>query len=239
VVAPDADLTIAAERIVWGKFLNAGQTCVAPDYVLVESAQHDALVDALSAAITRFFGPDPKRSPDFPRIVNEKHAERLAGYLDGGCIAAGGDVDLAQRYVAPTILTDVRVDAAVMREEIFGPILPVLRVETIDAAIAFINARDKPLALYLFSGDAGVRDTVVGGTSSGGVCVNDVVVQLSVPDLPFGGAGMSGFGRYHGRAGFETFSNMKSVLARRLLPEPPLRTVPHSDAKLRWIDRLM
>lgn len=239
VVATDADLKITAERVVWGKFLNAGQTCVAPDYVLVERSRHDALIDALSATITRFFGPDPKMSADFARIVNEKHAERLAGYLAGGRVAAGGEVDLAQRYIAPTILVDVNVDAPVMREEIFGPILPVLKVENPDEAIAFINARDKPLALYLFTGDASVRDRVLTRTSSGGVCINDVVVQLSVPDLPFGGVAMSGFGRYHGRAGFETFSNMKGVLTRRLLLEPPLRTPPHTEAKLRWIDRLM
>jgi aldehyde dehydrogenase (NAD+) len=239
VVAADADLKIAAERIVWGKFLNAGQTCVAPDYVLVDRARHDALIDALQAAITRFFGADPQASPAFARIVNQKHTERLAGYLGGGRIAVGGEVDLAQRYVAPTVLIDVDTQAGVMREEIFGPILPVLKVDGIEAAITFINARDKPLALYLFTGDAAVREMVVTRTSSGGVSVNDVVVQLSVPDLPFGGVGMAGFGRYHGRAGFETFSNMKSVLSRRLLPEPPLRFTPHSEAKLRWIDRLM
>src|ERR1051325_915989 len=239
VVAADANLTIAAERIVWGKFLNAGQTCVAPDYVLVDRTRHDALIDAMAAMITRFFGADPKQSPDFARIVNERHAERLAGYLKGGRVAVGGAVDIARRYIAPTILTDVDVDAPVMREEIFGPILPVLKVDGPAGAIAFINAREKPLALYLFTSDTGVRESIVGGTSSGGVCINDVVVQLSAPDLPFGGVGMAGFGRYHGRAGFETFSNMKGVLRRYALPEPPLRTVPHSAAKLRWIERLM
>ena len=126
-----------------------------------------------------------------------------------------------------------------MREEIFGPILPVLKIDGPAEAVSFINARDKPLALYLFTSDARVRETIVSGTSSGSVCINDVVVQLSAPDLPFGGVGMAGFGRYHGRAGFETFSNMKGVLRRHLLPEPPLRTVPHSEAKLRWIERLM
>jgi aldehyde dehydrogenase (NAD+) len=239
VVAADADLKIAAERIVWGKFLNAGQTCVAPDYVLVESVRHDALIDALRATIIRFFGADPKASPDFARIVNRQRAERLAGYLGGGRAATGGEVDLAQRYIAPTVLVDVDAAAPVMREEIFGPILPVLKVDSIDAAIAFIAARDKPLALYLFTGDAAVRDHMLAQTSSGGVCVNDVVVQLSLPDLPFGGVGMAGFGRYHGRAGFETFSTMKGVLTRRQLPEPPLRLPPRGEAKLRWIDRLM
>jgi aldehyde dehydrogenase (NAD+) len=239
VVAADANLAIAAERIVWGKFLNAGQTCVAPDYVLVDRARHDALIDALAATITHFFGSDPKQSPDFARIVNERHAERLAGYLTGGRVAVGGSVDIAERYIAPTVLTDVDPDAPVMREEIFGPILPVLKVDGPAEAIAFINGRDKPLALYLFTREARVRDAIIGGTSSGGVCVNDVVVQLSAPDLPFGGVGMAGFGRYHGRAGLETFSNMKSVLRRHFVPEPPLRTVPHSEAKLRWIDRLM
>jgi aldehyde dehydrogenase (NAD+) len=239
VVTADANLKIAAERIVWGKFLNAGQTCVAPDYVLVDRARHDALVDAMAATITRFFGADPKQSPDLARIVNTHHAERLAGYLKGGRVAVGGTVDIAQRYIAPTILTDVDVNAPVMCEEIFGPILPVLKIDGAAEATAFINAREKPLALYLFTGDASVREAIVGGTSSGGVCINDVVVQLSAPDLPFGGVGMAGFGRYHGRAGFELFSNMKSVLRRHLWPEPPLRTVPHSEAKLRWIDRLM
>jgi aldehyde dehydrogenase (NAD+) len=239
VVAADANLEVTAERIVWGKFLNAGQTCVAPDYVLVDRAIHDALIDALGTTITRFFGPDPKQSPDFARIVNERHAERLAGYLIGGKVAAGGSVDIAARYIAPTILTDVDVNAPVMRKEIFGPILPVLKVDGPAEAVSFINARDKPLALYVFTSDARVRETIVGGTSSGGVSVNDVVVQLGAPDLPFGGVGSAGFGRYHGRTGFETFSNMKSVLRRHLLPEPPLRTVPHSEAKLRWIERLM
>jgi len=239
VVAADANLKIAAERIVWGKFLNAGQTCVAPDYVLVDRTRHDALIDAMAATIARFFGADPKLSPDFARIVNERHAERLAGYLKGGRVAVGGAVDIAARYVAPTILTDVDVNAPLMCEEIFGPILPVLKVDGPTEAVAFINAREKPLALYLFTGDANVGETVVGGTSSGGVCINDVVVQLSAPDLPFGGVGMAGFGRYHGRAGFETFSNMKSVLRRHLWPEPPLRSVPHTQGKLRWIERLM
>jgi len=239
VVAADANLAIAAERIVWGKFLNAGQTCVAPDYVLVDRSRHDALIDAMAATITRFFGSDPKQSPDFARIVNESHAQRLADYLKVGRIAVGGAVDIAARYIAPTILTDVDVNAPVMSEEIFGPILPVLTVDSPAEAVAFINARQKPLALYLFTGDASVREAIVGGTSSGGVSINDAVVQLSAPDLPFGGVGMAGFGRYHGRAGFELFSNMKSVLRRHLWPEPPLRTVPHSEAKLRWIERLM
>jgi aldehyde dehydrogenase (NAD+) len=171
--------------------------------------------------------------------VSAQHVERLAGYLNGGRIVVGGEVDRAARYVAPTVLADVRADAPVMREEIFGPILPVIAVESVDEAIGFINARDKPLALYLFTGNARVRETVIERTSSGGVCVNDVVVHLSIPDLPFGGVGMSGFGRYHGEAGFTTFSNLKGVLTRRLWPEPPLRTPPHTEAKLRWIDRLM
>ena len=171
--------------------------------------------------------------------MNERHAERLAGYLKGGKVAAGGAVDVGARYIAPTILTDVDVNAPVMREEIFGPILPVLKVDGPAEAVSFIATRDKPLALYLFTSDAGVRDRIVSGTSSGSVCINDVVVQLGVPDLPFGGVGTAGFGRYHGRAGFEAFSNMKGVLRRHLLPEPPLRTVPHSEAKLRWIERLM
>jgi aldehyde dehydrogenase (NAD+) len=239
VVAADADLAIAAERIVWGKFINAGQTCVAPDYVLVERARRDALLDALTATIARFFGPDPKASPDFARIISEKHTERLAGYLASGRVVTGGTVEVASRYAAPTVLADVNTDAPVMREEIFGPILPVIAVDSIDEAIGFINARDKPLALYLFTGDAAVRENVIARTSSGGVAVNDVVMHLTVPRLGFGGVGASGFGRYHGQAGFECFSNPKGVLRRYLLVEPPLRMPPRTDEKLRWIDRLM
>ena len=239
VVAADANLDRAAERIVWGKFLNAGQTCIAPDYVLVERRCHDALLDALVAAIARHFGPDPKQSPDLARIVTGKHAERLAGYFGSGRVVTGGVADIASRYVAPTVLADVAPDAPVMREEIFGPVLPVLAVESIEAAIAFITARDKPLALYLFSSDRGVRETVLAGTSSGGMVVNDVLAHVTVPSLGFGGVGVSGFGRYHGQAGFETFSNMKGVLTRPLGWEPALRYPPHTDAKLRWIDRLM
>ena len=239
VVAADADLAITAERIVWGKFLNAGQTCVAPDYVLVERTRHDALLEALTVTIARLFGPDPKSSANLARIVTEKHAERLAGYFAGGRIVTGGAVDVASCYVAPTVLADVNTDAPVMREEIFGPILPVIAVDGIEEAIGFINARDKPLALYLFTGDSAVRDAVIARTSSGGVVVNDVVVHLIVPDLGFGGVGASGFGRYHGQAGFECFSNMKGVLTRRLWRDPPLRSPPHTDAKLSWIDRLM
>ena len=239
VVAADADLAITAERIVWGKFLNAGQTCVAPDYVLVERKRHDALLDALAATIGDVFGPDPKASPNLARIVTQKHAERLAGYLAGGRVVTGGTVDPASRYVAPTVLADVDTNAPVMREEIFGPVLPVIAVDSIEEAIGFINARDKPLALYLFTSDAAVHDSVVADTSSGGVVINDVVVHLIVSDLGFGGVGTSGFGRYHGAAGFECFSNMKGVLKRRLWRDPPLRAPPHTDAKLRWIDRLM
>jgi aldehyde dehydrogenase (NAD+) len=219
--------------------MNAGQTCVAPDYVLVERTVHDAFVDAVVTTIGRFFGADPRVSAAYGRIVSDRHVERLAGYLSGGRIVAGGVVDRAARYVAPTVLVDVDLEAAVMREEIFGPILPVLPVDDIAAAIAFVDARDKPLALYLFTGDARVREAVVAGTSSGGVCINDVVLHLAVPELPLGGVGGSGFGRYHGRSGFDTFSNLKSVLARRLVWEPPWRFPPYKDFMLGLIRRLM
>jgi acyl-CoA reductase-like NAD-dependent aldehyde dehydrogenase len=239
IVAADVDVNRAAQRIIWGRMLNAGQTCVAPDYVLVERAIHEPLVKALTATIEQFFGADPKTSPDFGRIVSEAHVDRLAGYLSGGRIAAGGQVDRAQRYVAPTVLVDVDLNAPVMREEIFGPILPVIPVDNIDAAISFVTQRDDPLALYLFSTDGSIHERVLRQTRSGGIFINDTIVQMSVPQLAFGGVGMSGFGRYHGEMGFETFSNMRGVLRRRLWPEPPLRYPPFSEKKLRWFDRLM
>lgn len=238
VVDRSANLPIAARRIVWGKFFNAGQTCLAPDYVLVPRDREAEFLELVKAAITQFFGPTPSLSPDFARIVNDYHVDRLARLIPGsGHVVAGGDVDQIQRYVSPTVLAGVQWSDPVMQEEIFGPILPVLTYDDLDGAIAQINARPHPLAFYLFSENRAVNQAVCRETTSGSVCINDVVVQFSVPDFPFGGVGASGMGRYHGQASFEAFSYERSLLWRSARPEIPLRYPPYTEAKLTWLDR--
>ena len=239
IVDESADLNMAAQRIVFGKFFNAGQTCVAPDYVLVHDHVHDALVNRMSSAIREFYGDDPKQSPDFARIVNERHHARLTRLLDDADVVAGGENDVSDRYIAPTILKNVKEDDAVMQEEIFGPILPVISVPSVDSAIAFVNRRPKPLALYLFGRDKDVHDRVLAGTSAGGTTINHIWLHLGVDQLPFGGVGESGMGAYHGRLSFETFSHHRAVLKKPLLPDPPLLFPPYSARKLRWIKRLL
>ena len=239
IVDESADLNMAAQRIVFGKFFNAGQTCVAPDYVLVHDHVHDALVNRMSSAIREFYGDDPKQSPDFARIVNERHHARLTRLLDDADVVTGGENDVSDRYIAPTILKNVKEDDAVMQEEIFGPILPVISVPSVDSAIAFVNRRPKPLALYLFGRDKDVHDRVLAGTSAGGTTINHIWLHLGVDQLPFGGVGESGMGAYHGRLSFETFSHRRAVLKKPLLPDPPLLFPPYSARKLRWIKRLL
>ncbi|MCX7425814.1 MAG: aldehyde dehydrogenase family protein [Planctomycetia bacterium] len=244
LVDRNVNLPVAARRIVWGKFLNAGQTCVAPDYVLVDRRRHDELLAAMVDAVGRFYGREPRASADFGRIVNRRHFQRLERLLehDGsptGRVILGGDRDADSRYFPPTILADVSPDAPVMQEEVFGPILPVLAVEDMDEAIRFVNSRPKPLALYLFSNDARLRDRVLGETSSGGVGINDVAMHTTVPGLPFGGVGPSGMGAYHGRHGFETFSHRKAILQRGTRGDFNLRYPPYTPAKMRWLRRLL
>lgn len=233
IVAADADLDIAARRIAWGKCFNAGQTCVAPDYVLADSAIRDELVDKISATIDGFYKNDPKGSADFGRIVNERHVQRLQGLLDGhgGTLARGGEVDEAQRFLAPTIVVDPNPDSSLMRDEIFGPILPVLAVESVDEAIAFVNDRAKPLALYVFSRSGALVDDVLGRTSSGGACINHTLMHLVSPNLPFGGVGGSGMGAYHGKAGYDAFTHHRSVLSKPSRPDPSILYPPYTKLK--------
>lgn len=235
IIHEDSDLEIAAKRVAWGKFLNAGQTCIAPDYILVQETIRDEFIARLKASIREFFGDDPSTSPDYPRLVNARHFDRVAGLISGGEIAIGGETDRASKYIAPTVLTGVAPDAAVMQEEIFGPVLPVMTYSTIDEAIKFINSRPKPLALYLFSKSSQIHDDVIARTSSGGACINDVVMHLAVPELPFGGVGASGMGAYHGQTSFDTFSHHRAVLTKSVHLDVPLRYPPYSDRKLRWL----
>lgn len=237
LVCADTDPRIAARRIAWGKFMNAGQTCVAPDYVLVESAVRDALLAELQSAVTAFYGSDPSRSPDYGRIVNARHFERLQALLDAGECVCGGTGDAATRYLSPTILKDPPLDCPVMQEEIFGPVLPVLSVADVDEALGIIRSRPAPLALYLFTERRRTRTRVLAETRSGGVCINDTLMQVFNRALPFGGVGESGLGVYHGKAGFDALSHAKPVVERRLRPDVAARYPPVSLAP-QWMDRV-
>lgn len=240
-VHASADLDVAARRIAWGKFLNAGQTCIAPDYVLVDHQIKDVLVDKLASQIGEFYGSDPKASKSFGRIVNGRHLDRLQGLLDkgAGTVAAGGQVDATERFVAPTVTVEPSLDSPVMQEEIFGPILPVLGVEGPAEAKAFITARPKPLALYVFAQHDDVVDDIVSSTSSGGVCVNQTLMHLLPPDLPFGGVGDSGMGAYHGKTGFDVFSHHKSVLRKPTKPDLKLLYPPYKPLVEKLVRRIV
>jgi aldehyde dehydrogenase (NAD+) len=235
VVTRDADIEVAARRIAWGKLLNAGQTCIAPDYVLVERPVADQLVDALARSMGEMEGQDPTLTRT--QIVNDRHLVRLESLLDegGGRVAAGGSVDHDRRWIEPTLVVDPAPGSALMREEIFGPILPVVTVDSPAEAVEFINRRDKPLALYLFTGSRTTEQEIIDSTSSGGVCVNHTVMHFLVPELPFGGVGASGTGAYHGRAGFEELSHRKPVLRRGLRPDLSLTYPPFTEAKERLL----
>ncbi|MGW1052562.1 aldehyde dehydrogenase family protein [Streptomyces sp. NPDC002521] len=211
-----ADLDVVADRLARGKFLNAGQTCVAPDYVLTDPETAAALESALVRAVQALFGTDPAESPEYGRIVNERHFDRLSALLDSGRVAVGGESDRTAKYIAPTVLADVDPKSPVMREEIFGPILPIVTVAGLDEAIGFINDRDKPLALYVFTESAATRARIAAETSSGGLGYGLPLAHLTVSDLPFGGVGESGMGSYHGRYSIETFSHRKAVLQKPL-----------------------
>jgi len=239
IVDREVDMTIAARRIIWGKFVNAGQTCIAPDYILVHREVERALLSAFTDALVDFFGADPERSKDFGRIINGRHFDRLVALLGSGRAVAGGGHSRESLYIAPTVLADVQPDSPVMQEEIFGPILPVLAVDSMDEAIRFINAREKPLALYVFSRDKATQAKVIAQTSSGGLCVNDTLSHIAVPDMPFGGVGESGMGGYHGQASFDVFTHHKGVLRRSTRVDPPIRYPPYTENSLRLARRLL
>lgn len=238
IVDETADIALTARRLAWGKCVNAGQTCVAPDYVLVHHSRETALVEALIAEMRRMYTSAPLANPILPKIINQRHFERLVGLLQSGVISYGGQIDPAARRIAPTILTDVEWDSPIMQEEIFGPILPILTYRTLDEAIARIQERPKPLALYLFTRDLTVEERILREVSFGGGCVNDTILHLATSHMPFGGVGESGMGGYHGRFSFDTFSHQKSVLKRFAKPDIPLRYAPY-DGKMKWIKTLL
>jgi aldehyde dehydrogenase (NAD+) len=239
IVEEKGDLRVVARRIVWAKFLNGGQTCLAPDYVLVQETREAELLRYMQEAITDFYGDDPRLSRDYPRMVNMEQFLRLEKLLDENSVWSGGKSDPGERYIAPTILRGVTPTSSLMQSEIFGPLLPVLTYTDLSEALEIIRWVDEPLALYLFSSDPDIQNRVVRNSRSGGVCINDLLFQTAIARLPFGGVGNSGFGAYHGKAGFETFSFQRSVLRRSLHPDPDLRYPPYRWWKFMLLKRLV
>ncbi|MEX1220939.1 MAG: aldehyde dehydrogenase family protein [Idiomarina sp.] len=237
VVLADADLKVAAKRIAWGKWLNAGQTCIAPDYLLVEDAVYDKFIEALKSAVAELYGEQVADNPDFGKIINAQHWRRLDGYLSDGKVAYGGQRDEASRFFAPTLLTDCSNESAVMQEEIFGPILPIVKIRNLAEAIDLIQARPKPLALYGFTTSAKAIEQLE-QVAAGSQCFNDTLMFMLNHNLPFGGVGNSGMGRYHGYFGFTTFSHMKAIMKRSSWPDPDFRYPPYTgfkDKLMRWL----
>ena len=238
IVDSDINIEYTARRITWGKFINAGQTCIAPDYLLVDKTIKQELLDSIQKCIREFYGDEPSASPDYARISNQKHFSRLVEFLKNCEIIIGGQNNEAERYIAPTVIDNVSLKAPVMQDEIFGPILPVIEYNDLTEAIAIINERPKPLALYFFSKNKNRQERVCRETSSGGVCINDTIMQVGVSSLPFGGVGDSGIGSYHGKASFDTFSHYKSVLNKSLRLDPKWRYAPY-EGKLQLLKRLI
>ena len=236
IVDKSADVRLAAKRVAWGKSLNAGQTCIAPDYLLIHEDVKMEFVEEFRRAMAELHGDDVQLSKHYVRLVSDKAFERVSGYLSEGRVLAGGRVDATDRYIEPTLLDDVSPDSAVMTNEIFGPVLPMIAIKSVDEAIAFVNDREKPLALYVFA-DESVGRRVLHLTSSGGACLNDVIMHIANEHLPFGGVGNSGMGRYHGRDSLYSFSHRRSVVVTPTWLDLPFRYMPYRLFK--WVKKLM
>jgi aldehyde dehydrogenase (NAD+) len=242
IVDATANLEFAAAHILSGKCMNAGQVCLSPDYVLVDRTVQAGLTDKLKAAITKFYGDDPAASADFGRIVNKHHFARVKKLLDGagGTIAAGGAAVERDLYVAPTLIVDPPPTSKIMQEEIFGPLLPIVGVDSIEEAISIVNSRPKPLALYIFSSSSANTSKILANTSSGGACVNETVLHNGCSELPFGGVGISGMGAYHGKWGFDAMSHHRPVLCgSTLIDNGPFRFPPYSKRQLAILNALV
>jgi aldehyde dehydrogenase (NAD+) len=239
VIADDARLDFAAKRIVWGKFINSGQTCVSPDFLLVDIKVKDKLLELMSQAISDFYGENPERSDHYARVISPENVNRLASLMKQGTIVAGGDTDPASGYVAPTIIRDVKPEDLIMQEEIFGPVMPVIDFKDFNEVYDIIDRNPKPLATYIFSRNSKLVREFIRKTQSGSTSVNDTVMQIASPYLPYGGVGPSGMGRYHGRKSFETFSNMRSVLVKSNLLDIWLRYPPYTKFKTKLVSWLM
>ena len=228
IVEKTAKIKLAARRIVFGKFLNCGQTCVAPDYILCDESIRESLVSAIKKEITLQFGSKPLENPDYGKIVNEKHFNRLKGLIDKEKTVFGGGLDEENNRIEPTVMVDVNWEDAVMGEEIFGPILPILTYKSLDEAISVVESHPHPLALYCFTKDSRVSKKVLKACRFGGGCINDVVIHLATSEMPFGGVGESGMGSYHGRAGFEEFSHTRSIVDKKIWMDMPVRYQPYT-----------
>ncbi len=229
IVDETADIQLSAKRIVWGKFINAGQTCIAPDYILVKGQIRDRLIAALKSEITLAYGDQPKQSPDYTRIVNEKNWKRLVNMIDFENIEVGGDSDQSQLYIAPTVISEPNIDSEIMKAEIFGPLLPVISYESEHDLENRIRKYEKPLSLYVFTENKSFAEKMIAKFSFGGGCINDTIVHFSNNRLPFGGVGNSGQGAYHGRLGFDTFSHKKSIVHKGTWLDLPMRYAPYKN----------
>jgi acyl-CoA reductase-like NAD-dependent aldehyde dehydrogenase len=227
IIDSDINIEYTARRIAWGKFINAGQTCIAPDYLLVNQTIKKPLLESIKNCLQEFYGHDPEKSPDFGRIINQKQFNRLVELLKSGEIILGGKTNPETCYIAPTLIDKVSLDAPIMQEEIFGPILPILEYNNLEEAISLVNNQPKPLALYFFSKNQEYQQQILEKTSSGGVCINDTIMHIGISELPFGGVGNSGIGSYHGKASFDTFSHQKSVLKKSFLFDIKVRYAPY------------
>jgi aldehyde dehydrogenase (NAD+) len=236
IVDADADLNIAAKRIAWGKLINAGQTCIAPDYLFAHTSIKDELLAKITDSIKEMYGDNIKESRFYPRIVNQRAMDRLEGLLKQGKIHTGGVTDKKEKFMAPTIIDNVESDFLIMQGEIFGPILPVMTFEHIDEALAYINKNEKPLAFYYFGGDKKAND-ILKKTTSGGACINDTLIHIVNHNLPFGGVGNSGMGKYHGKESFLAFSNNRAVVTSPTWIDLPFKYVPFKFYK--WIEKIV
>ncbi len=238
IIDDTADIKLAARRISWGKFFNAGQSCVAPDYILVHQSKKEELVVEMQQTITDFFGANPQQSPDFSRIVSNRHFNRLVKMLEGATILSGGETDEEFRYIAPTLVEVENDNHPLMQEEIFGPILPIITVNSLEEAINYVDKHPNPLALYIFSNSYNNQQNVINSISFGGGCVNDTVAHVGNNNIPFGGIGTSGIGNYHGKNSFTTFSHQKSIMHKAAWPDVPLRYPPYKG-KLMLVKQVM
>jgi aldehyde dehydrogenase (NAD+) len=237
IIDREVDMKFAARKIAWGKFLNAGQTCVAPDYVLVHEDVREQFIETMKKTIRDMYGDDPKQSPDFARIISDKRYATLTRYLDEGRIVLGGQADASERYIAPTLMDNVSLDDKVMQDEIFGPILPMISYKTRAEVMQWIDANPYPLALYIFSSNKKTSEDYITNIRFGGGCVNNTLIHLGNPDLPFGGVGTSGIGQYHGEHGFNTFSKVKSVMKTPTWLDAPLWYAPYKD-NIKWVKKI-
>lgn len=231
IVDSTAKIRLAAKRIVFGKYLNCGQTCVAPDYILCDKRIRDELITAILAEIEKQFGKEPLKNPNYGKIINEKHFERILGLINGEKLVYGGQSEPESLRIAPTVLNNITWDDAVMGEEIFGPLLPILTFDTLDEALDTVESHPHPLALYFFSEDKAAQKKVLDTCRFGGGCINDTIIHLATSDMPFGGVGESGMGSYHGMVGFETFSHYRSIVDKKTWMDLPIRYQKYTRLK--------